>query len=97
MEISFTLQEMENVYIEALGYYHTFKNSVDLLNEIIEELPKYWVSEETSTYEVFLQMFHQKYKKLIEISEKMNYFCEKINEKKEEYQKASENVINSFE
>ncbi|MBR2828078.1 MAG: hypothetical protein IKE70_02455 [Bacilli bacterium] len=97
MEISFTLQEMENVYMEALKYSKTFKNSIESLKMLIEELPKYWTSEETSTYEVFLQMFQQKYKKLIEISEKMNQFCEKINEQKVQFQQASKNVIDSFE
>ena len=97
MEMSFTLKEMDQVYIEGIEYYHSYKNAIETLKEIIEELPKYWTSEETNTYESFLELFKEKYKLLVEVSDRMNTFCERLNQKKEDLQQASVDAINSFE
>ena len=97
MEISFTLNELDEVYLEALKYYQTYKKSIDLLKRIVDELQKYWQSEETGTYESFITLFNEKYKVLLDIGEQMKQYCDKLNEKKSSLQFASKSVINNFE
>ena len=97
MEVSFTLKDMDQVYVEAKEYYHTYKEAIETLKTIIEGLPRYWKSEETTSYETFIELFKEKYKLLEEVCEKMNCLCKKLDEKKIEFQEVSNNVINNFE
>ena len=97
MALEFTLSKMESTYDEVLGYYHEYKNSIEQLKIIVEELKNIWISEETNTYEEFYQLFKEKYPKLQEASIMMEQFCNKIEEKKEEFKQISNDSIKSFE
>jgi hypothetical protein len=96
-ELKFTLKEMENVYYEANNEYLIFKNSLEELDKIINQLGEIWKSEETETYETFIIQYKEKYFKLIETRDLMNLFCNILQEKKEEYISSSKETKNSFE
>lgn len=96
-EISFSLEQMENVYLEAYGYYDIFKNSIDEIDLSIESLGKIWTSNETGTYEQFKQMYKEKYPTLVEAKDMMEQFINVLNQKKEDFQQAANDTISSFE
>ena len=97
MGLKFTLSEMEATHSEALGYYNRYKESVESLNSLMEALPASWKSEETQTYERFLEMYKEKYPKLTEAAEMMEKFCTKLEQKKNDFEDAAQQSINSFE
>lgn len=97
MEISFTLEKMEELYNETLDYYNIYQNSLNEINQIIQELSLHWKSDETKTYQEFYQKYQEKLPKLLEIKDLMKQFCNQIEIKKNEFLEATDNTINSFE
>ena len=97
MDLSFSLKELEEIYQEANDYYQTYKESIEALHTLIDELSKYWWSEETNSYDEFFQLFLEKYKTLELIAKKMNIICEKIKETKEQLNNMLLETTSSFE
>ena len=97
MEISYTLSELDNLYKDAYQFFLTYKDSLNSLNTIIESLPKTWVSDETQSYEHFIELYKVKYQKLLDASQMMEKFCQMIEIKKNELAEASRETIVSFE
>ncbi len=97
MDLSFTINKMEELYLEASSYLQVYKESLESMNQIMSELSKYWKSDETNTYQEFYQKYQEKYSKLIEARDMMMKFCNQIEDKKNEFIESSNNIINSFE
>ena len=97
MELSYSLKEMDAIWEESLGYYHEYKESVDSLKQIVEELKNCWQSNETGSFEEYQKLFQEKYKKLLEIEVLMKRLIDVLEQKRKAYQEASEDVIESFE
>ena len=97
MDLTFSLKELEQVYQEAEEYYKSYRESIESLHELIQEVSKYWWSEETYSYDEFVQLFLAKYKTLESIGNKMNIICEKIKEKKEQLYNMILEATNNFE
>lgn len=97
MELGFTLNKMEELYAEAINYYEIYKNSLEEVNQIINNLSTVWRSDETYTYQEFYQKYKEKYPKLLEVRDMMAKFCHQIEEKRNEFIGAATNAINSFE
>ena len=97
MDLNFTINKMEELYIQASSYLQIYEDSIESMNQIINELSKYWKSDETNTYQEFYNNYKEKYPKLIEARDLMNTFCNQIENKRKEFIEASNNTINSFE
>ena len=97
MELDFTVSKMEELHADAINYFEIYKNSLEEMNRIINELPTIWTSNETYTYQEFFQKYKEKYPKLLEARDMMNKFCNQIEKKKNEFIEVSNNSINSFE
>lgn len=97
MDLNFTLSEMENIYNEAFEYYQEYKGAIREIDQVIDSMSDSWVSRETNTYETFKDMYKEKYKRLVEVENMMLMFCKKIEDKKNQLEDASRDVINSFE
>ncbi len=97
MEVSFNIEEMNQIWEEALEYYHTYKESRESLKRIMDEISIVWKSGETETYEEFQKLFSTKYPKLIETENKMKELVDRLEQKKNDYQAATEKSIQSFE
>ena len=97
MNLNFTLSEMEALYNEAYNYYEVFKSSIKELDSVINSMENSWISKETHTYETFKELYKEKYPKLKNAEDAMLLFCKKMEEKKEQLERTSNEVINSFE
>ena len=97
MNLEFNIEEMNNLYSEAMSYTQQFKSNIENLDYTINELGKYWVSDETNTYQEFLNLYNLKKKNLEAAYEGMLKFCKKIEEKRFEFIETSNKVKNNFE
>ena len=95
--VKFNLEEMENMYVEASNHEANFRNGIEEINNIVSQIHDIWTSEETGTYEAFENLFKEKYPKLQEGDDCMKKFCEKVQEKKEDFKQAAQDSINLFE
>lgn len=95
--IKFGLARMEAVYSQAKSDETVFKNSIDEIYQLINEIGALWTSEETGTYEAFKKMFDDKYPRLDEGDKLMETFCNKIEQKKTDFAKASSDSLSLFE
>ena len=97
MKLEFSLEEMKttlNVMTEQTSKYI---DAIEIIDTTIKNLEKYWVSNETKTYEVFIEKYKEKQKQLLEAKILMQEFCEKLNEKIIEFEETTTSTINSFE
>lgn len=97
MDINFTISKMDELYVQASSYLQVYKESIESMNQIMNELSKYWKSDETNSYQEFYQKYQEKYPKLIEARDLMSKFCNQIENKKNEFIEATNHTINSFE
>ncbi len=97
MDVSYTISKMDELYTEAYSYLEVYKDSLEAMNQIMNELSKYWKSDETNTYQEFYQKYQEKYPKLLEAKELMVKFCNQIENQKNEFIETSNHVIDSFE
>ena len=97
MEIAFTLKKMDEIYQEAYGYYTEYKESLSEINTIINNIGNYWKSTETYTYEEFIELYKDKYKKLLMLQEYMRQYCDVLLSRKNNFSTASNNAIKNFE
>ncbi len=97
MELDFSLKELEELSSEFLDCYNTYKNSLDSLKKITDEVSLSWQSPETHTYDEFKNSFLQKYSKLLETEKMMFQIIQILEAKKQDLENASEKVIQSFE
>lgn len=97
MELSYTIDKMEKLYFDAINHCNIYSNSLESMNQIIQELSKYWKSDETDTYQEFYDNYLKTYPKLLQAKELMTKFCNQIEEKKNEYKENSNKIIDLFE
>lgn len=97
MDLQFTLEGMEELYAEASAYTQKFSEAISSLDSAINELSGYWTSEETGTYQAFQNLYNAKKQTLVAALEYMKKFCAKVEEKRADFESASNRVKNTFE
>ncbi len=97
MNLQFTLEEMEGLYAEATSYTQQFQAAIENLDSAVKELSGYWTSEETGTYQTFQNLYNTKKQTLLSALDYMKQFCAKVEEKRADFQEASNNIKNRFE
>ena len=97
MNLEFNLAEMEGLYVEATSYMQQFQAAIENLDSAINELSGYWTSDETGTYQAFKQLYNTRKQTLLSALDYMKQFCAKLEEKRMDFQDASNKVKNSFE
>ncbi len=95
--VRFNLAEMENLHAEACQHEKNFKSGIEEINTLVSEIHDIWTSEETGTYEAFENLFKEKYPRLLEGDQCMANFCQKVEQKKEDFKQAAQDSINLFE
>ena len=94
--LAFNLAEMENLYLEASKYEKSFRSGIQEMDKIVEEIGTMWTSGETGTYENFKQWFKQKLPALNEGDDYMKTFCNKVEEKRNDFEGAAKRENNSM-
>ncbi len=94
--VRFNLAEMENLYLEASKHEAAFRGGIREMDKIVEELSSLWTSDETGTYETFRQLFKEKLPSLNEGDDYMKAFCNKVEEKRSDFQSAANRTNNSL-
>ena len=97
MELAYSIEELEKIYEEANSYYLTYKNSLESLNRIINNMQTIWISGKTGSYEQFKNLYEEKKVKLIEASILMSKICKRLEEKILNFKELTQNTINYFE
>ena len=97
MTIAFSLKKMEEIYQDAYNYYNNYKNSLSEINDIIYKLEKYWKSDETKSYEEFMELYKEKQTQLLTLQDLMKQFCQTISEKKDLFKESTNDAITNFE
>lgn len=97
MDLTFTLEEMDTLHSQATAYTNQFRAAIENLDSAVSELSGYWTSEETGTYQEFQNLYNTRKKTLLDALEYMNKFCAKIEEKRADFESASNKVKNTFE
>ena len=94
--VRFNLAEMENLHAEASKHEAAFREGIREMDKIVEELSSMWTSNETGTYETFRQLFKEKLPALDEGDNYMKAFCDKVEQKKNDFQNAANRTNSSF-
>ena len=97
MNLQFTLEEMEGLYSEASALTQQFQAAIENLDSAVKELGVYWTSDETGTYQSFQNLYNTKKQTLVAALDYMKQFCQKVDQKRVDFQDASNKVKNSFE
>ena len=92
LSLQFSLDGMEGLYDEAVGYKNNFKKAMDDLDAAVKELGQYWTSDETGTYQQFQSLYNEKKNLLISAYDYMEKFCAKIESKKNDFKAAADSV-----
>ena len=94
--LKYTLQDMLNVRDEALQKTQEYGTAVQDLSKAIEEMKAYWESSETGSNEEFTAIFKRSEPDLEKAKEMMLEFCNRMEEKAREFQKAEQKSMDNF-
>lgn len=94
--VRFNLAEMENLHAEASKHETAFREGIREMDKIVEELSNMWTSGETKTYETFRQLFKEKLPALNEGDDYMKAFCDKVEQKRNDFESAANRTNSSF-
>ena len=87
---------MENLHAEASKHEAAFREGIREMDRIVEEISSMWTSDETGTYETFKQLFKEKLPALNEGNDYMKAFCNKVEEKRNDFESAANRTNSSF-
>ena len=96
MALKFTLAEMENALQNAQTYTKNYSEAITELDTTIKALSADWQSTEIGTYEEFVGKYNEKRQKLFDARDYMIKFCNKLNEKIQEFQDTAQEIKSSF-
>ena len=97
MALEFTLAEMQATRDEAQRYTQAYSEAITELDATIKSLSNDWVSTEIGTYEEFVEKFNAKRDSLFDARDYMIKFCNKLDEKIQEFQDTANAIKASFE
>ena len=97
MNLAYSLSELEKIYLEANSYYIEYKNSIESLDVLINNLEKTWISDETNSYEQLKKLYEEKKQKLKDACFMMEKMCNKLDSKISELKENTKKTINNFE
>lgn len=97
MALEFTLSEMQATRDEAQRYTQAYSEAITELDETIKNLANDWVSSEIGTYEEFVEKYNTKRDALFDARDYMIKFCNKLDEKIQEFQDTANSIKASFE
>ena len=97
MALKFTLKEMEVTLQSAQTLTTNYSNAITELDSMIKGLAADWTSTEIGTYEEFVGRYNEKRQKLFDARDYMIKFCNKLNEKIQEFQETATSIKSSFE
>lgn len=97
MALEFTLAEMQATRDDAQRYTQAYSEAITELDATIKNLSNDWVSTEIGTYEEFVEKYNAKRDSLFDARDYMIKFCNKLDEKIQEFQDTANAIKASFE
>ena len=94
--LTYSIEEMQNIYDAVIKYKNDYKNSLDKLLEEIDKLDTCWQTEESKIYETYKEKFKEKLPELNNASTMLDVLSNKLQMKIDELKDATIDAENIF-